>query len=340
MLSDLTVFSEFLYTSATEVLAQQLALFNEASGNCMILTTRPRVGDFADTISFAKVPGGLVRRRDAYGAGALASKKMTHLDEVMVKVAAGTPPVELNPSQWSYIQRAPEEAAAAMAQQLAVDTLADMVNTAVGCLVTAMSNASASAMVLDITANTGSSTGGVSGQPYPNNRISPLRLNDAAANMGDRASGIACWLMHSAPMHQLYGNALSNNSGLFNYGTVNVTQDGFGRRYIMSDVPALAVSGANGQYTYKTLGLKPGAVTIEQQGDFIDNLDTRNGNENISRTYQAEWTYEVGVGGFGWNKSAKSPQDAALFTSANWTRVVTQDKELPAVMLLSSRNAA
>jgi len=317
-LSDLAVYSEYAYSSMTEVLRQQIDLFNAASGGAIVLASAAHQGDFSDVAFFAKI-SGLVRRRNAYGSGAVSEKNLAHLVDTMVKVAAGTPPVRLDPGQFKWIQQNPEVAGAALGQQLAVDTLADMLNTGLGAFYAA--HAQVAANVLDITAATPDT-------------LSFIALSNATALLGDQSGGaIAAWVTHSKPMFDLYANQLTNAEQLFRYGQVNVIRDPFGKLLIMTDSPSLVLAGSPN--VYYNLGLKPGAITVHQNGDFTANEETKNGDENIIRTYQAEWSYELGVQGFSWDKGngGKSPADAALFTSTNWDRYATSNKDLGGVIL-------
>ncbi|BCG66140.1 major head protein [Pseudomonas phage vB_PaeS-Yazdi-M] len=199
-LSDLAVYSEYAYSSFSEVLRQQIDLFNAATGGAIILQGAAHQGDFSDVAFFAKVAGGLVRRRNAYGSGAVAEKVMKHLVDTSVKVAAGTPPIRLDPGQFRWIQQNPEVAGAAMGQQLAVDTMADMLNTGLGATYAALTQVAA--VKYDATGNTAPDDG-----PTWNN------LNNGQAKFGDQSSQIAAWIMHSTPMHKLYGNNLNVRKG-------------------------------------------------------------------------------------------------------------------------------
>lgn len=323
-LSDLAVYSEYAYSSMTEVLQQQIELFNAATGGALILQGAAHQGDFSDTAFFAKIAGGTVRRRNAYGSGAVAEKVLKHLEDTSVKVAAGTPPIRLDPGQFRWIQQNPEVAGAAMGQQMAVDTLADMLNTGLGATYAAL--AGESDVVLDVTADA-----------TPANRvISWVNLNKAQALFGDRSSRIGVWLMHSTPMHTLYGSNLTNGERLFTYGTVNVLRDPFGKLLVMTDSEQLVdIPGGTDPNIYHVLGLTPGAVMIGQNNDFDAMEEGKTGDENLIRVYQAEWSYNVGVNGFAWDKTTggKSPNDAALFTSANWDRYATDKKDLGGVVL-------
>lgn len=320
-LSDLAVYSEYAYSAFSETLRQQVDLFNAATGGAIMLQSAAHQGDFSDVAFFAKVTGGLVRRRNAYGSGTVAEKVLKHLVDTSVKVAAGTPPVRLDPGQFRWIQQNPEVAGAAMGQQLAVDTMADMLNVGLGSVYSALSQVSG--VVYDATANTDAADK----LPTWNN------LNNGQAKFGDQSSQIAAWIMHSTPMHKLYGSNLTNGERLFTYGTVNVVRDPFGKLLVMTDSPNLFAAGTPN--VYHILGLVPGGVLIGQNNDFDANEETKNGDENIIRTYQAEWSYNIGVKGFAWDKAngGKSPTDAALFTSTNWDKYATSHKDLAGVVV-------
>ena len=318
-LSDLAVYSEYAYASMTEVLRQRIDLFNAATGGAITLRSAAHQGDFSDVAFFAKI-SGLVRRRNAYGSGSVGEKKLAHLVDTMVKVAAGTPPVRLDPGQFKWIQQNPEVAGAALGQQLAVDTMADMLNVGLGASYAALS--AQTAVVYDATGNT-----------LPENTLSFGNLNNGQAKFGDQASTISAWVMHSKPMFDLYGKNLSNAERLFNYGNINVMRDPFGKLLVMTDSQNLVITGAPNNYA--VLGLVPGAVIIDQNNDYTANEEAKNGDENIIRTFQAEWSYNVGVRGFAWDKTngGKSPNDAALLTATNWDKYATSHKDLAGVVV-------
>ena len=318
-LSDLAVYSEYAYSSMTEVLRQKIDLFNTATGGAIQLRAAAHQGDYSDVAFFAKI-SGLVRRRNAYGSGNVSEKNMAHLVDTMVKVAAGTPPVRLDPGQFKWIQQNPEVAGAALGQQLAVDTMADMLNVGLGASYAALS--AQTAVVYDATGNTS-----------PENTLSFGNLNNGQAKFGDQASTISAWVMHSKPMFDLYGKNLTNSASLFTYGNINVMRDPFGKLLVMTDSQNLVIAGTPNNYA--VLGLVPGAVIIDQNNDYTANEEAKNGDENIIRTFQAEWSYNVGVKGFAWDKTngGKSPNDAALLTATNWDKYATSHKDLAGVVV-------
>lgn len=314
-LSDFQIYNDFTYTAAIEVLQQQIGLFNEATGGAMILRAANNSGDFTDETFYALI-ADLIRRRNVYGSGSVAEKELDMLLATTVKVAAGTPPVRIDPAWWSWINRDQEEAGAVYGRQLATLMLADMVNTALAAGVAALSNVAA------VTNDASSGTAGFDD------------FLNTAAKFGDASNSIRCWIVHSKVMFNVWGAALTNTEGLFSFGTVNVRQDGFGRVYIITDSPALVDTVSNPD-EYWSLGLTAGGIVVEQNDDFLQNIETSNGFENIKRTIQSEWTYNLGVKGFAWDKTSggHSPNDAAIGSSANWDQIATSHKSLAGVLL-------
>jgi hypothetical protein len=319
-LSDLAVFSEYTYDAMTEVLAQQVDLFNAASGGTIILAAAAHQGDYSDTAFWAAVQG-LVRRRNAYGAGAVAEKNLQHLTDTMVKVAAGTPPVRVDPSQFEWIQRNQEEGGAVYGQQLAKATLADMLNTALAAYVAAV---------------TGHADCNYDGTAVGDGKLKLTFLNEGQRLFGDRSADLRAWAMHSTNMFDLFGAALTNTEKLFTFGTVNVRTDGFGRPFIISDSDSLVDTAPNPDQ-YHVAGLTSAAIRVDMNGDFVQNVQTLNGDENIKRTIQSEWSYNLGIKGYAWDKTngGKSPNDAALATGTNWDRYATSHKDTAGVLILT-----
>jgi hypothetical protein len=320
-LDDFEVFTDFTYTTATEILQQQLDMFNAATNGALILQPGNNRGDFVDKTMYAKI-ADLVRRRNVYGNGSISDKELEMLLNTSVKVAAGTPPVRLDPAWWRWIGENPDQAGVVYGTQLAVDMAADMLNTAIRAAVAAMVNDEA-VIENDVSA-TGDGTADFKG------------LLGAAAKFGDQAQKIRCWVAHSKVMFDIWGTAIDNDNALFTFGTINVRTDGFGRPIVVTDSPSLVNTSATPD-EYYTLGLTAGAVVVEQNDDFDQNTDTRNGFENIRRTIQSEWSYNLSVKGYAWDKDSggHSPNDAAIGSSGSWDRFVTSDKDLPGVILLS-----
>lgn len=144
--------------------------------------------------------------------------------------------------------------------------------------------------------------------------------------------------MHSTPQHDIFDQALTNTTQLFSFGTVQVREDGFGRRYVVTDSPSLSVtSGSPAVTDYYTLGLVQNAIVVEDNNDFFANMETSNGTENIQRTWQAEYTFNLSMKGYTWDTTngGKSPTDAEIATGTNWDKTATSLKDTAGVAVKS-----
>lgn len=318
-LSNMKVFNDFAYASLTETVDQQVEKFNAASRGTIILRPGSNVGDYAYEASFSLI-AGLVRDRDAYGSGSVSAVDLAQLQAVSVKVAAGTPPVQYEPQQFDWIQRNPEEAGTVYGAQLAKGLMQHKLNAAIASLRAAMLSNSAVSYTTGNGAN-----------------LNLNVLNKGAALFGDRAAELAAWVIHSKPMHDLYDGALTNSNSLFQFGTVQVREDGFGRVFIVTDSPALFgdEAGGVGIDYYYTLGLVSGAALVEDNGDFRTYDATILGNENVKRQLQSEWSFNLGLKGYSWDTATggKSPTSAELGTGGNWDKHATSNKDTAGVAL-------
>lgn len=314
-LSDLAIFNEYAYESMIEGLDYQFALFNEASNGTIVLRSGANQGDYNEQAMFQLV-SGVIRTRDPNGTGALTAKSLTHILDRSVKVAKGTFPLDVSPSMFNWIQQNPQEAGAAFGIQVAQQTLADYLAQGAGA---ARATISANANL----------TNDVSAATDKTMQLSVL--NGARSKFGDRGMDVAAWIIHSTPMYQLWGNALTNTEQLFVYNNVAVLRDTFGTVFIVSDIPALKVAGTPTKLY--TLGLTTGAIVVEQNNDLVSNMDTRNGTDNIQRTLQSEWSFNLGLKGYAWDKvnGGAAPTDGELTTATNWDQYVTSIKDTAGV---------
>lgn len=321
MAFDLAIFNKQVYTGMTETVDQQLEAFNEKSNNALVLApSSSNMGDYAIEASF-KVISGLVRRRNVAASTAVTATNLQQLKKTSVKVAAGSPPITFEPGQYRWILESPERAAVVIADQLAKAMLRDQLNTAITGLVAAISANTAAINTITTTASIAS-------------------LTATAAKFGDRLASIRAWVVHSKVMNDIWQANLLNSSQLFRFGDVAILEDPFGRKFIMTDSPALikAKSGEETADSYYSLGLVEQAALVEPNNDFDATMVDATGKENIQRTYQAEWSYNLGLYGYSWNSAAggASPTDTALGTSTNWTQVASSVKDTAGVLLKSA----
>jgi hypothetical protein len=312
---DLVIFDEYVNTTATELLAYNINLFNAATNGGIVLVNTAHQGDYADSAHYQKIDG-LVRRRDINGSATPSEKSLVQLMDTSVKVAAGTPPIDISPAFFTWIQKDPGEAGVIIGKQLADDMLADFVNTALLAYVVKMKNVATN--YYDATA-------------IGDGKADFSVLNSTRSKLGDRADSVVCWVMHSKSMFDLYGKAIANTQLLFNVSNVRISQDPVsGARFIVTDSPSLADTGP----VYFIAGLTPNALVIGRNNDFKTISVDQAGGENIKTLYQAEWTFNLGLKGFQWDKSngGPSPSNAALGTHTNWDVYASSIKDLAGVL--------
>jgi hypothetical protein len=140
-------------------------------------------------------------------------------------------------------------------------------------------------------------------------------------------------MMHSKNFFDIHKANLANASQLFKFGDVLVMSDSLGKPFVIADNPALVYTSSGTKY--RLLGLVDSAVVIEQNPDFDSDIVGAVGNENLKKTFQAEWSYNAGIKGFTWDtvNGGVSPSDAALATATNWDKVATSHKDLAGVLI-------
>lgn len=315
-LADLSQFNKRVFTTATEIIRQKLEVFNAASRGTMVLRTASNGPNYNEESFFKDIPG-LVRRRNPNAATAVSEVTLQTGVKRDVKVAAGTPPINVTKAWYKWINESPEVASATIAQQLAPAMLRDMLTIAIGCVRVALN--SQTAVVHDATAGT-------------DKKWTIANQITTASKFGDRSNEILAWVGHSASLSSFYLNNATNAQNLFTYEGLNVLQDPFGRLFLQTDDPNLIVAGT--PEVYHILGLVAGAVTVEQNNDFYAVLDERTGEENIKAVYQAEWSYNVAVKGFAWDAAngGIAPNNAALLTATNWDKIAGDNKSLAGVV--------
>lgn len=320
-LSNYVIYQTELYRLRTEVLNEQINAFNAAVKGGIILggAETPNVGDYTSRTFFKKISGGTVRRRNAHADTTITQKSVTMDETVSVKVASGTFELRYSKGDLDWIKQSPDAAAAAHAQQLAIDTFADLLSVALGVYCAAV--AGQAEVYTDVSAGVGDA-----------GKASWANLLANVGKFGDAFSRIQAWVMHSKSAFDIWGQNLANANALFTYDNVKVLQDPQGRPVIVTDlVPSVAGSPTD----YFVAGLSQGAVVIENNNDWRDNLQDLNGNEQILSSYQAQWSNQYSLKGFSWDTATggPSPNNAALFSAGNWDRKATDKKDLAGVLL-------
>lgn len=316
--SDLAKFNEQTYSFMTEVLDQQTENLRTSSGGAVVLTSGLKKGDYDETAMFGLV-ADLVGNRDITSTSTNSTAVLSQIIDRSVKRGAKTKTVALDPQAFRWIGTDPAVAAATIGQQLAVASFNDMINVALLSCRAALSGVAA--LNYDGTAGAFDAKSFVKG----------------ARKFGDMSSAIQAWIMHSSVAHDLQESAVTNTEKLFTYGTLNVIRDPQGRIILMTDSASLVTEDgvSSGIDKYYTLGLVPGAITVNQNADFDAVITEDSSKVNIQRNYLANWSHNFGVKGFAWDPSTGGPHpsDAAMGTAANWNKYATSHKDCAGVLI-------
>lgn len=317
---NLDVFNSFAYETLSEVAAQNIAAFNEASqGAVRLVDGGYNVGD-TDHSTFFKEVSGLVKYRDIDATSTVTAVDLEQGDLTSIKVAGATPPVNIPPSKFEWLKMNAEAGGMAYGEQLGVALPQHQLNAGIAGAIATMEEIGAG-VVNDITA-----------EVAPADKATRSGLLNTSALFGDRAFQLKTWVVHSAVAHTILDENVKNADRLFQIGDISIFEDGFGRRFIMTDSPSLVVGGGD----YYTLGLAENGIVVEDNADITTNIETSNGNENIQRTIQSEWSFNLSVKGNAWTAAENSPNLAALQTSTNWAQQVTDVKNTAGVLFKSA----
>ena len=309
-LSDMKVYNDDIVGTTIELLGQKTDQFNAASGGAIVLSTASWRGDFSRESFFNQIASAK-RRVDRYAAiASQAATALTQGEHVGVKVAGGFGPVLFEPAQMTWLNEDPASAIRAISEGFSDALLADQLNTAVGAAVAAVSGQTA--LVNDVSATAG---------------LSLNVLNNSHAKFGDQSQLLITDIMTGAAYHTLVDKALTNANHLFVAGNVMVV-DVLGKRYVISDIPALYEAGTPNKTKTKVLSVVANGIIVDNASDIISNIDTSNGNTRIQTTWQADYSFGLKLKGYSWDvtNGGKSPLDAELFTAANWDKAVAENK--------------
>ena len=299
-LGDFQVFNDFAYNSFVTTYQQNVMLFNAASNNAIQMRVAGFSGDFKSKSQFENL-ASLVGNRDAASTAVATEHALAELLQVEVKVGMGTPNISYTNTAFDYTQRNPEEAGVLFGEAMAEGAMAYQLNSS---LAAAVASIAAADVTYDGTAAVASLDS----------------LNQGAGKFGDRRQALTAWVMHSKSITDIYAGSLANSNRLFEFGTVQVMDDGFGRPLIMTDSDALHFDNA-GTENYHQLGLVSGGIAVEDQGDFRAYNTTELGEVNAKQLLKVEATFGIGIKGYTWNTAVTKPNDAAIALAGNWARV-------------------
>jgi len=316
-LTNMKVFNEYVREATIETVAQMVDKFNAASAGAIQLSTTGFDGDFLQKSMFSSLHAAQ-RRVDRYATNTSASSTaLAQLQHNTVKVAGGFGPIAWEPGQLRWVGDNPAAAVEAISRNMAEAMIKDMLNAGIASAIAAMENVGAT-----VTNDIGTGRD-----------LTYSDINAAHALFGDSSQLLVCDVMDGVMYHKLIGQNLTNGAELFQAGNVTVIEI-LGKRVVVTDAPALRETPATSTNDIKILSLAAGGIVVHDAGDLITNIETSNGNQRITTTMQADYTFGLGLKGYAWSTSVKSPTDAELATGSNWTKIATSVKHTAGVVTL------
>jgi hypothetical protein len=326
--SDMKVYNEQFFAGYTEELEKNLAVFNANSANTILMSSDVTNGEFIKEAYLAKI-SGLVTRRDNTSTSSVTGLKATQGEIVKVDRSIKIGPVEFTDEAVHKGNMTFDEMVFLLGQQAAEEVMNEHVDAVLYALqgaynVTALSNG----LVQDS-----------SGATMTHNI-----LNNGLAKMGDQASKVSAWVMHSSVFFELQGQAITDKidsvAGTVIYGGNPGT---LGRPVIVTDSDALFSNGSSSVSTdnyYTTYGLVPAAAEVQQTRVGNPVIERVGGNEQIINRMQAEENHTIGIKGMSFNTATVNPTVAQLASSSNWTQSLSQLKALAGVQIKTKKTNA
>ena len=320
--SDFVIYQEESYGGMFEAMDQNTNAFNAASNNSILMIARDLKGDY-EKESFLKDISSLITRRDTTSVAAATDLAVTMGELISVKVNRKMGPIAQTLDAWRKVGQDQREMSFKLGQMIGMAKMKDYANTAVLAAEAALEGVAT--LIYDAT---GQST----------KTLTATHLVNGLAKMGDMASLVGCWVMHSKPYFDLVKQALADKlyeeAGLVVYGASPGT---FNRPVVVIDAPALTDANASATDTYNILGLVPGAVAlVESEGEEIVS-EVVTGLEQLVFRIQGEYAFNLGVKGFQWDvtNGGANPTDVALGTSTNWDQVATSVKNCAGIRIVT-----
>lgn len=306
----LTVFQRKLVTAVTQMIPDNLNVFNAASNGALVVGTGAVLKDIIEEMSVGLI-ANLVTDRNAYApVGTPADAKvLARMMTNSVNLSAKVGPVAITKAMMAKIETNVNGVASEVAAQAAQAIILHYLKAGIGAGAAAISTNAAA------TYTQAARVDGVGGRTFPTLADFPL----AAAKFGDQAGLIKSWFMDGVTWANFIAyQAIPSAEQVFAIGDLQVLGDGLGRRFIISDAAGEAMGNGN------MLGLVPGAVAVTTNG--LDMLaQEKGGGENIERWWQGEFDLNVAVKGYRVKPSVANPiagvrsfKMSDITTAANW----------------------
>lgn len=330
------IYPELVHGGMVETLVQNTQAFNGASRGALRLVSNRKRGDYSQE-SFWGLIANLVSRRDPNSSAAATSLVVPKAEQISIKVNRKVGPVDQTLDSFRKLGQGGqsvdfEALSFLLGTQIAKAMQVDQLDAALRATAAALS--AQAAVTRDISAG---------GSPSAGRTVTTLDLVDALAKKGDAANRIVCWVMHSKPFYDLVKNQITANiDGISNFAIAQASPVTLNRPVLVTDSAGLTFtegSTSPNSTGYYTLGLDENGVVVEDTEEELFHSEIITGLENLVVRLQGEYAYNLTVRGFKFNLTtspmAINPTDAQVGTGSNWTKVMTSNKDLAGVVLMS-----
>jgi uncharacterized protein YjdB len=305
--SDMVIYNRLAQTAYLERIQDNLAVFNAASQNALVLTSEAIEGDFSKD-AFYEI-GGAAAHRNVNSSSSVEGSAIGTDEMIGVKTPWKYGPYKTTEEAFKRRNRSVDEFAYLIGQDAADATLAYMIEAAFASLEAAI-GANASMTTTAAWATHGKKV-----------------LTRGMRLFGDRFNRIAMFGMDASTYFDLVDDAIDDKlyeeAGVIVYGGTPGTM---GKPVLVTDkAPADTI-----------LGLQAGAAKITESqapGFRLYNIDDQ---ENLALGYRSEGAFNVDLLGYGWDVDSSAPANpnkTQLGTGANWRKYATSDKATAGVLI-------
>lgn len=326
--SDFKIYNEQFFEGLIEKLAQDTSALRSVGIN---LVTRQIKGD-AELRSFIKKVSGLITRRDPTSVSAVTDLAVTMDENVSVKLNRKIGPVAQTLDAWrkaalsfqaDYDADGAQGFSRYLGAMIAKDIEAGMLDDALLACRVFLENANTNSNRHTIAAN---------------GTLTTSALVSGLALMGDAASNVRAWIMHSKTYFDLlqYQINPANNGTDLAFATISgASPVSLNRPIFVSDSPSLVVTGTPN--LYRTIGVVNNGIELTNSEEQTVVTDIVTGLENLVVRMQGEFAYNLGIMGAKWDlaNGGVNPNATALGTASNWDQTATSMKDSAGVVIIS-----
>lgn len=313
--ANFVIYENEVWTAFQLKVTQMITAFNEASRGALTLRNEFLKGNFDKRAFFNQATA--IARRDITSTASVADTPLTQDEDISVKLNRRIGPLAQTLDAWKKVGASPEMLSQIVGEFAAEQATQEMINELIAVLVSLLENTAAT--TLDVSA--GSTT-----------NYTDLNLTNAL--MGDHASKIVAYVMHSKAYADLVGDSISK--AVTNVTDTAIFSDvigSFGRIVVVTDAPALTAVPVG--TVYKTLALTMGAgvSTMSEPENLVSEVIT--GSENLIGRVQGEYAYNLGIRGWKYSSATVNPDDATVQLETNWTELGTSVKQRAGAILIA-----